>query len=520
MPARTVPGSPLPLPSRARTCRKSRHGPPTGLRPNAAAGRAASAAIRTRPNSCPPPIEARINSQDSGLDRGLDRRERAAQPNPAWPCRPRHRPRKQACEIRNPARRPTPARRQRPRARRDSSPSAWQPGPRLVSTLWSFVTSGCRQGRRTIPGPRALDQVQDAREQRVRLSGTAYVDDAGVAQFVGEDVNDQFEHVVVEQAKCAVDEYPGRPLQQDPCDGEAKLLVLTQFPIPSEGRIEQRREAFKAEPVERPRRIALGETVGLQRIGEDFAQGSTRHVGGTARQVEYLFARRARDAPGAPGPQSRQRAKQLRLAGSRRAQNEDAFPGLHDDSRFLELVGVRGGYDLEILDRNLAGIALGVDDAASESDRLSSCDQRMAEIRDSKQRGAPICNGAEIVYEPPQRRLRLGERARRHHEAAERNLSAEIQRRRNEYRSHYRDPTEAGRDPGKIGVTRDDAARRSEHIAKMKLDAAFLVRLTLRQRNVIDVLVDPHQRKAQIGLVRVAFGVAADEAPTDPVAEK
>jgi len=42
---------------------------------------------------------------------------------------------------------------------------------------------------------------------------------------------------------------------------------------------------------------------------------------------------------------------------------------------------------------------------------------------------------------------------RRHHEAAERNLAAEIQWRRNEYGSHYRDPAKAGGDPGEIGVT-------------------------------------------------------------------
>src|SRR6266481_5182512 len=143
----------------------------------------------------------------------------------------------------------------------------------------------------------------------------------------------------------------------------------------------------------------------------------------------------------------------------------------------------------------------------------------MAEICDSKQRGAPVGNGAEVVYEPSQRRLRLAERTRRHHEAAERNLAAEIQWRRNEYGSHYRDPAKAGGDPGEIGVTPDDAARRSEHIAKMKLDPALLIRLTLRQRNVIDVLVDSHQRKAQIGLARVAFRVAGDETSTDPVVE-
>jgi len=88
--------------------------------------------------------------------------------------------------------------------------------------------------------------MQDAREQGVRLSRSADVDDPGVLKFVGEDVDDQFEHVVGEQTECAVDEYPGRPLQQDACDGEAKLLVLTQLPIPTLGLVEQRREAFKA----------------------------------------------------------------------------------------------------------------------------------------------------------------------------------------------------------------------------------------------------------------------------------
>src|SRR5712672_3039372 len=298
--ARRAPDSPLPLPWRVRTCRKSRHGRPAGRRPSAAADRAASAAIRRQQNSCPPPIEARTNSRDSGPDRDLDRRERAAQPNRAWPRPPRDRPRKPAYEIRKPARRPKPSRKQRPRARKDSSPSTGQSLVPPVLTLFSFVASS--QGRCSFASPGRLDEMQDAREQGVRLSRSADVDDAGVLQFVGEDVDDQFEHVVGEQTECAVDEYPGRPLQQNARDGEAKLLISAQFPIPTLGLVEQRCEAFEAEPVERAREIALGETVGLQRIGQYFAQGSPGHVGRTARQVKYLFARRARDAPGAPGP--------------------------------------------------------------------------------------------------------------------------------------------------------------------------------------------------------------------------
>src|SRR6202035_730326 len=125
-----------------------------------------------------------------------------------------------------------------------------------------------------------------------------------------------------------------------------------------------------AEPVEHAREGILGETLGLQWIGEDLAQGFARHVGRAARQVEYLFARGARDASRTPGPESRQRAEQLRLAGPRRAQNEHAFPGPDDDARFLEHVGVRGGYDLQAVDRDRTRIALRVGDAAAESARF------------------------------------------------------------------------------------------------------------------------------------------------------
>ena len=67
----------------------------------------------------------------------------------------------------------------------------------------------------------------------------------------------------------------------------------------------------------------------------------------------------------------------------------------------------------------------------------------MTKTRDSEQRRSPVGNGAEIINKPSQRRLRLGERAGRHHEAAERNLSREIQGGGNEYRRDNRNPAEA-----------------------------------------------------------------------------
>ena len=62
-------------------------------------------------------------------------------------------------------------------------------------------------------GARILDQMQYTGEQRMRLSGSADMDDAGPFQFFGEDVDDQFQYVIVEGTESAVDEHPGRRLQ-------------------------------------------------------------------------------------------------------------------------------------------------------------------------------------------------------------------------------------------------------------------------------------------------------------------
>src|SRR5882757_1348823 len=268
--------------------------------------------------------------------------------------------------------------------------------------------------------------MQDDREKRVRLSGPADMDDAGVLKFIGQDVYDQCEHVVIERTQRAVDEHPGRRLYHHARKRQTELLVLTQFPVPPVSLIEQWRETFEAEPVERTREGAGAEAFGLQRIGENLSQSSTRQIRSAARQVKYLFAPRAGDVPCTPGPQAGQRSKQLSLTGSRRAQNEGAFSGSHDHIPFLEHVGVGGGHDFEVVDRYRTGLAFGVVDAAFKATGLIGGDQCMTKNGDSKQCRAPVGDDAEIVYEPAERRLRLGERTGRHHETAERNLSREI----------------------------------------------------------------------------------------------
>src|ERR1019366_7231080 len=100
---------------------------------------------------------------------------------------------------------------------------------------------------------RCFHEMQDDREKRVRLPDPADVDDAGALQFLGENVDDEHEYVIIEGPESAVDEHPSRLLNQDARNRNAQLLVLTEFPIPPAGLIEQRRETFKSQPVESTR---------------------------------------------------------------------------------------------------------------------------------------------------------------------------------------------------------------------------------------------------------------------------
>jgi hypothetical protein len=113
--------------------------------------------------------------------------------------------------------------------------------------------------------------MQDACEQRVRLSGAADVDDAGALKFLRENIDEEFEHVIIQRTQRSVDEHPRRLLYQKPREREAQLLVLTQFPIPSVRLIEQLCQTFQPKPVERPRKVVVTEAFGFQWIGENLA---------------------------------------------------------------------------------------------------------------------------------------------------------------------------------------------------------------------------------------------------------
>src|SRR5450631_9257 len=69
-------------------------------------------------------------------------------------------------------------------------------------------------------------------------------------------------------------------------------------------------------------------------------------------------------------------------------------------------------------------------------------------------------------------------------------------------------------------MAQHDSASRGEHVDEMQFDAPLFIRLTLRQRYFIDMLIDSHEREAQIGLARVALRVAVDETSPNPIAHK
>ena len=98
-------------------------------------------------------------------------------------------------------------------------------------------------------------------------------------------------------------------------------------------------------------------------------------------------------------------------------------------------------------------------------------------------------------------------------------LPAKYSGRRDEDRSHQREPAVAGGNPGQIREARHETAQGLEHAGDVGVDVPRLVRLSRRQGDRIDVLVDADQRESQIGLARISVRVSVDEASTDPVTE-
>ena len=74
----------------------------------------------------------------------------------------------------------------------------------------------------------------------------------GALELLGEQVEDQFQHILVEHAEGAVDQDPGRHLDQDARKGEAQLLVLAQLPLPAARLVEHGREPLQPEAVQGP----------------------------------------------------------------------------------------------------------------------------------------------------------------------------------------------------------------------------------------------------------------------------
>ncbi len=77
------------------------------------------------------------------------------------------------------------------------------------------------------------------------------VDYADFSQFVREQRPDALARSRVENVERVVHHDPARPLQDDPGKGEALLLVVGQFPVPSVHLVEVRLEVLKSDPGER-----------------------------------------------------------------------------------------------------------------------------------------------------------------------------------------------------------------------------------------------------------------------------
>ena len=74
--------------------------------------------------------------------------------------------------------------------------------------------------------------------------GAADMNDAGVRQILGEDVEYVLARILVQGIEHFVDEYPGRRVQHHAGESQCLLFVLAQFPIPAMSDVQHGYQAF------------------------------------------------------------------------------------------------------------------------------------------------------------------------------------------------------------------------------------------------------------------------------------
>ena len=107
--------------------------------------------------------------------------------------------------------------------------------------------------------------------------------------------------------------------------------------------------------------------------------------------------------------------------------------------------------------------------------------------------------------------MHLIERPDRRHQAAKGQITGKVNRRRHENRRNDGDPAITRSHPGQLCQRGHQQADCSEKAVDIKANPAILVGLSTIERDRIDVLIDPHQREAQLGLFLIAVSIVFDQ---------
>jgi hypothetical protein len=173
-----------------------------------------------------------------------------------------------------------------------------------------------------------------------------------------EDRQHELALVLIERAERVVQKNPARPVQQQPGEGEALLLLKGQVIVPPLLTIERGQQIGKPDPLERGGDGRVVEASGRSRVAGAGAQTAERQVG-PRRHQHHGVTRGQVDGAGAPGRQTRHRAEQGALVravlddGSGRARPERPRP------RLLEHSPAAGESEVEILQHQALGLVSG-----------------------------------------------------------------------------------------------------------------------------------------------------------------
>ena len=347
----------------------------------------------------------------------------------------------------------------------------------------------------------------------------ADADHRRLGQVFGQKLHDVGLARLVERRGRLVHEHPGRPLHQHAREGHALLLPARQDVVPALLLVEPSAQVIEPDLVQGFAQLIVVGVVRLLRIEHGLAQGAQREIGLLRHEGDVTLGQFDRTAP--PWPDTGDGAHDGALAAARLAADQHALAGLDLDLGLGHQGLAVGPRQADLAQHQAIGTARRHLDmlAIGGLDRVLEIVQRRVELHDTVDGGAPVGEAREVVDQPRQCPLHVGEGLRGLHQPAQLQLAAEIARQRHDQRHDGRQIGERAGQQGKAALPARLDVPGLAQVAHGGVQTHTLVGLAAHQGDALGILAGADQHRADIGLAALAHVAGCDQAAAQRIGQ-